>query len=135
MKRFIHCPVCPKLHEIIEITVECNKAGDAQHVAHVYCDALGKIVSPELVEGAARTRAEGRAMREIFRPWPTDDYYAAWMPMRLFENEERPSLEEIAETYEEVTDLIQRTELAEPEYHAEHPVRDIAFFAMIKLTA
>jgi hypothetical protein len=44
-------------------------------------------------------------------------------------------LTEIAETYEEVTDLIHRTELAEPEYHTEHPVRDIAFFAMIKLTA
>jgi hypothetical protein len=55
--------------------------------------------------------------------------------MRLFGNEELPSLEEIAETYEEVTDRIHCTELAEPEYHAEHPVRDIALFAMIKLTA
>jgi hypothetical protein len=77
----------------------------------------------------------GTTRGEIFRPWPTDDYYAAWVPMRLFGNEELPSLEEIAETYEEVTDLIHRTELAEPEYHAEHPVRDIALFAMIKLTA
>jgi hypothetical protein len=48
MKRFIHCPVCPKLHEINEITVECNKSGDAQHVAHVYCDTLGKTVSARL---------------------------------------------------------------------------------------
>jgi phosphoribosyl-AMP cyclohydrolase len=47
MKRFIHCPVCPRSHEIIEITVECNKSGDAQHIAHVYCDcdALGKAVT------------------------------------------------------------------------------------------
>jgi hypothetical protein len=82
---------------------------------------------PDLVRGLTRG--------EIFRPWPTDDYYAAWVPMRLFGNEELPSLEEIAETYEEVTDRIHRTELAEPAYHAEHPVRDIAFFAMIKLTA
>jgi hypothetical protein len=55
--------------------------------------------------------------------------------MRLFGNEELPSLEETAETYEEVTDRIHRTKLAEPEYHAEYPVRDIAFLAMIKLTA
>ena len=48
MKRFIHCPVCPKLHEIVEITVEYNKAGDAQHVAHDNCDALGKTVSARL---------------------------------------------------------------------------------------
>jgi hypothetical protein len=58
MKRFIHCPVCPKLHEIVEITIECNKSvgrspraqtrGDVQHVAHVYCDVLGKTVSARL---------------------------------------------------------------------------------------
>ncbi|HJU16775.1 MAG TPA: hypothetical protein VJ770_09930 [Stellaceae bacterium] len=85
------------------------------------------LQSPGLVRGLTRGG--------IFRPWPTDDYYAAWVPMRLFGNAELPSLEEIAETYEEVTDRIHRTELAEPEYHAEHPVRDIALFAMVKLTA
>jgi hypothetical protein len=45
---FIHCPVCPKLHEIVEITVEGNKADDAEHIAHVYCDALGKTISARL---------------------------------------------------------------------------------------
>jgi len=77
----------------------------------------------------------GATRGDIFRPWPIDDYYAAWVLKRLFGNKELPSLEEMAETYEGVTDRVHRTELAEPEYHAEHPVRDIAFFAMIKLTA
>ncbi|HJU19326.1 MAG TPA: hypothetical protein VJ770_22965 [Stellaceae bacterium] len=45
---FIHCPVCPKLHEIVEITIEDDRLGDAQHIAHVYCDALGKTVSARL---------------------------------------------------------------------------------------
>jgi hypothetical protein len=55
MKRFIHCPVCPKLHEIIEITIEDNRFGDTQHIAHVYCDALGKTVTARL-ELARRDR-------------------------------------------------------------------------------
>jgi hypothetical protein len=45
---FIHCPVCPKLHEIVEITVERDRFGDEQHVAHVACDAAGKTVSARL---------------------------------------------------------------------------------------
>ncbi|HJU16774.1 MAG TPA: hypothetical protein VJ770_09925 [Stellaceae bacterium] len=53
MKRFIHCPVCPKLHEIIEITVEDDRLGNAQHIAHVYCDAVDKTISA-LLELARR---------------------------------------------------------------------------------
>jgi hypothetical protein len=45
---FIHCPVCPRLHEIVEITVDDNRFGDTQHIAHAYCDALGKTVTARL---------------------------------------------------------------------------------------
>jgi hypothetical protein len=49
MKRLIYCPWCPKLHEIVEITIERDKLGDEQHIAHVYCDALGREVTARLV--------------------------------------------------------------------------------------
>ena len=48
MTPFIHCPVCPALHPILRITIERDRAGAEQHLAHVACEAAGREITAQL---------------------------------------------------------------------------------------